>query len=273
MDADGQQLLDIIPPLRCARALSWQFGTGLHGALSEAPRSCLRKSSMWLQGLCICECGSRAHSQGKYGATLDPPESSGASGPARQSVSRCPFWALADVHQPAPSSPQLSVGKISTKLVYSSHERLNFEQGYISSRRRRQRRIAELVTLVQDLERHADGVRGEADSLQSQIGTLSKNHLRSAGRRPAFSGPPGPHSSLAKADWLPMAQVPRMRNFWRRSASWNGESPPSMPSTKISPPAFGLPIACSRRCGERSPDRRYYQEFFLQPLCNGQLRR
>ena len=45
-------------------------------------------------------------------------------------------------------------------------------QGYVSSRRRRQRRIAELVTLVEQLEQYLTILRSESSNLQNDIQSL-----------------------------------------------------------------------------------------------------
>ena len=45
-------------------------------------------------------------------------------------------------------------------------------QGYVSSRRRRQRRIAELVSLVEQLEQYLTILRAESATLQNDIHAL-----------------------------------------------------------------------------------------------------
>ena len=47
-------------------------------------------------------------------------------------------------------------------------------QGYVSSRRRRQRRIAELVTLVEQLEQSLTILRSESSNLQNDIQSLGE---------------------------------------------------------------------------------------------------
>ena len=47
-------------------------------------------------------------------------------------------------------------------------------QGYVSSRRRRQRRIAELVTLVEQLEQYLTILRSESSNLQNDIQSLGE---------------------------------------------------------------------------------------------------